>query len=144
MKAVRALMKDESDKSNLAFLDPSATKVKGWSNDANVVLASAERMGNRALVLAICGAILGTIGNVGGMVSYANKFGTAGAIISALPSGIGLLCMGLAVLMAVIVVGFEVYCKFKQGKKIGATFWSAVGAIVVVVLYFVLQRFFVV
>ena len=141
MKAAKALEKEGSDKANLAFLNPKETKVKGWSNDSNVILASAERMGNRALVLAICGVVLGILGLVGGTVSTANNLGMGGVLISGLPSGIGFLCIGLAVLMAVVAIGSEIYRKLKQKQKIGTTFWTALGAIIVVILYFVVQRF---
>lgn len=50
MKAAEDLANQKPDKSNLAFLGPKATKVKGWSKDPDVISADAERMGNRALI----------------------------------------------------------------------------------------------
>ena len=141
MKAVKALAKEKPDKANLAFLNPKETKVKGWSRDADVIMASVEKMGNRALILALCGMVLGIIGAVGGTVSNVNRLGFGGVMISDLPSAVGLLCMGLAVIMAIIVVVCEIYGKVKQKKRFDATLWSAIGAIVVVILYFVVQRF---
>lgn len=139
MKAAKALAEEKPDKSNVAFLDPKETKTKGWSNDTNVILVSAERMGNRAIILAICGVVLMIIGFAGGMVTETSKLGMAGMLISSLPSGVGLLCMGLAVLMAIIAIGSEIYRKVKMGRNFSATFWSAIGAIGIVVLYFVAQ-----
>ena len=42
MKAIRDLDENKADRANLGFLDANPTKVKGWSNDPNVILASAE------------------------------------------------------------------------------------------------------
>lgn len=141
MKAAKAIAEEKLDKVSVAFLDSKETKVKGWSNDSNVILATTERIGNRALVLAICGVVLGIIGWAGGAVSSTNKLGMGSVMISGLPSGIGFLCMGLAVLMAMVAIGGEMYRKIKQRQKIGTTFWTALSAVIVVILYFVVQRF---
>ena len=66
MKAVRALETEKSDSANVAYLDPQTTKVKGWSSDKNVILASIERLGNRSVVLAVAGVALGVVGYGGG------------------------------------------------------------------------------
>ena len=70
-----------------------------------------------------------------------SKLGMAGMMISGLPSGVGFLCMGTAVLMAIIAISSEIYGKVKRGRSLSATFWSAVGAIVVVTLYFIVRQF---
>ena len=57
MKAARALSDEKPDKVNLAFLGPNMTKVKGWSSNPNVILASIERMGNRSMALALGGIV---------------------------------------------------------------------------------------
>lgn len=141
MKAAKAVAEEKPDKSSLAFLDPKATKVKGWSNDANVIVANAERMGNRAVVFAVCGMVLDIIGTVGGMVTSANNLGMGGLIISGLPSGIGLFGIGLAFLMAVITVGVELFYKLKNGRKMTMATWSAVAAIAVCVGYLWVKMF---
>ncbi|MBQ1298276.1 hypothetical protein IIY24_00345 [Candidatus Saccharibacteria bacterium] len=139
MKAARALAEEKPDKSNLAFLDPATTKAKGWSSDKNSILASAEKIGNRAIILAISGVVLAVIGYVGGMVSLGFNLGVGGVIISGIPSGIGYLCMGIAVVMAVVTVGSEIYFKIKDGRKFSSGFSSAVASLVVVLVYFVLS-----
>ena len=141
MKAAKALEEEKPDKSGLAFLDPKATKVKGWSNDPDVIIANAERMGNRALIFAVCGAVLDIIGMVGSMVTSANDLGMGGLIISGLPSGIGMLGIGLAFLLAVITVGVEVFYKLKKGRKVTSATWSAGAAIAVCVGYILLKLF---
>ncbi|MBR3228787.1 hypothetical protein IKF67_00940 [Candidatus Saccharibacteria bacterium] len=134
-KAAKALAESKPDKSNLAFLDAPDTKVKGWSSDSNVILAHAEKMGNRSIILAVCGVVLSIIGYVGGIVSATANLGLASIIISGIPSGIGFICMGLAVLMAIITIAGEITNKVRKGRKFSSTFWSALSAIIVVVLY---------
>ena len=143
MKAAKDLNEKVQEKSNLAFLDPSNTKVKGWSNDKNVIMASMERMGNRSVILAVMGVVLGVIGYAGEMVSNLSKLGMAGAMIGGIPSGISYVCMGLAILMAMITIGGEIYNKIKLGRHFSSSMWSAVGAVVVVALY-LLVRFLVI
>lgn len=139
MKAARALLNEKPDKVNLAFLDPNVTKVKGWSNDPNVIFASIERMGNRSMALAIGGIVLPVIGYVGGMVTSSFKLGMAGVIISALPSGAGMILVGLAILMSLIVIGTEIAYKIKNGRKFSSSFWTAVGTLVIVALYILIS-----
>lgn len=139
LKAAKDLNERTQDKSNLAFLNPTDTKVKGWSSDKNVMMASIERMGNRAIVLAIAGVVLGVIGYVGGIVSDLSNLGAAGAIISGMPSGISFICLVIAVIMAIITIGGEVYNRVKLGQKFSASIWSATGAIVVVTLYLLVR-----
>lgn len=140
MKAARALSNEKQDKTNLAFLDPNMTKVKGWSSDPNVILASIERMGNRSMALALGGVVLSVIGYVGGMVTTSFKLGAAGMMISGLPSGAGMILVGLAILMSLIVIGTEIVYKIKSGRKFSSSFWTAIGALVVVALYILVLR----
>lgn len=139
MKAVRAIEAEESNKANLAYLDPQMTKIKGWSRDPNVILASAERIGNRSIVLSISGVALSIVGYAGEMVTSTFNLGMAGVMIAGLPSGIGFFCMALSVLMAIIAIGSEINCRIKNKRKFGATFWSAIGAIFTVVIYGVVR-----
>ena len=139
MKAARALADSKSERSGLEFLDPKKTKVKGWSNDADVIIASIERMGNRALILAIAGIVLSIIGAAGGAVSSANNLGAAGALISGLPSGLGMFMIGIGILMALITIGVEVYYKLKAVRKLDSSFWTAVGTMVVVGVYIAIR-----
>ena len=139
MKAAEDLVNQKPDKSNLAFLDPKATKVKGWSKDPDVIRADAERMGNRALVFAIAGVVLSLIGYVGGMVASSFKLGLGGAIVSGLPSSIGYICLAIAVLLGLIVMGQELYLRIKRGTKLTSVFWTGFSAALVVVVYLAIQ-----
>lgn len=139
MKAAEDLVNQKPDKSNLAFLDPKATKVKGWSKDPDVIRADAERMGNRALIFAIAGVVLSFIGYVGGMVASSFKLGLGGAIVSGLPSGIGYICLAIAVLLGLIVMGQELYSRIKRGVKLTSVFWTGFSAALVVVVYLAIQ-----
>lgn len=138
-KAAKALADAKPDKSNLAFLDTPSTKVKGWSNDYNVILAHIEKIGNTSVILAVCGVLLNIIGYVGSLVSATSNLGLAGVIISGIPSGIGLICTGLAIIMAIITAIFKIIDKVKNGRKIDSTFWSAISAVVVVIAYFLVR-----
>ena len=122
MKAAEDLMNQKPDKSNLAFLDSKATKVKGWSKDPDVIRADAERMGDRALIFAIAGVTLSLIGYVGGMVTSSFKLGLGGAIISGLPSGIGYICPAIAVLLGLIAMSQELCLRIKRGTKLTSVF----------------------
>lgn len=139
MKAIRDLDENKADRANLGFLDANPTKVKGWSNDPNVILASAERMGNRSIALAVVGVMFSIIGFAGSIVSSTFKLGTAGGMISGIPSAIGGVCMGTGVLMGLIAIGSELYNKRRFGRKLTSTFWSGVSAIAVIVVYFLAQ-----
>lgn len=139
MKAAEDLANQKPDKSNFAFLDPKATKVKGWSKDPDVIRADAERMGNRALIFAIAGVMLSLIGYVGGMVTSSFKLGLGGVIISGLPSSIGYVCLAIAVLLGLIVMGQELYLRIKRGAKLTSVFWTSFSVILVVVVYLAIQ-----
>ena len=130
---------NKADRANLGFLDANPTKVKGWSNDPNVILASAERMGNRAIALAVVGVVFSIIGFAGSMVASSFKLGAAGAMIASLPSVVGGVCMGTGVLMGLIAVGSELYNKRKFGRKPTATFWSGLSALAVIIVYSLAQ-----
>jgi hypothetical protein len=138
LKAARDLNTKKPEKANLAFLGPKLTK-GGWSKDTNAILASAEKIGNRSSILAFAGVVLGIIGMAGDIVSELNNLGLAGVMIGGLPSSISYFCLGLAVLMAAITVGSEIYYKIKQSRKFSSSFWSAIGAISVVALYFTVR-----
>ena len=134
-KAAREVEKEQSSKVNVSYLDPRLTKVKGFSRDPNVIRANTERMADRSVIFAIGGVVLNIIGRVGAMVATTSRLGAAGAMIAGLPEAIGMFGMGLAVLMALISGGSEVVFKLKYGRKLGAAFWSAVGAIATVAIY---------
>ncbi|MBR0372891.1 hypothetical protein IJH72_03080 [Candidatus Saccharibacteria bacterium] len=139
MKAARALAEGKPDKSNLAYLDPKTTKVKGWTTDPDVILASIERLGNRAVVLAVSGIVLSIIGQAGGVISETFNLGLGSMIISGIPGGVGLFCMGLAVIMAIVVMGGEIFYKVKQGRKFSSAFLTAGVSIFLIVLYGIIQ-----
>ena len=138
MKAAKAFAEEKPDKSNLAFLDPKSTKVKGWSNDPDVVLADGEKMGNRALILALSGIVLLFLGTAGSFVSSVYNLGLAGVVFEIL-DWVGLACMALAMLMALVGVSCEVYLKIKKKRKYSVAFWSSLSAILLVVAYFVIR-----
>ncbi len=134
MKAARALAAEKND-TNVAYLEPKMTKVKGWSNDPNVILASAERIGDKMVVLALAGVVFGIIGILGGIVVETFQLGLAGMMISGLPDGVSFLCFGIAVLMAIVVIGSEIVYKIKNKRKFSPALWSAVAAIIITALY---------
>ena len=138
MKAARAMADEKIDKTNLAFLDPKSTKVKGWSNDPDVVLADGEKMGNRALIFAISGLVLSSIGAIGGIVSSTFNLGLAGAVL-AIPSGISLVCIWAAVLMALVAIACEIYLKVKKARKFSVAFWSSICTIVLIIIYYAIR-----
>ena len=139
LKAAKDLEGQKLGESNLAFLDPKTTKVKGWSNDPDVILASIERMGNRALICAVAGVVLSLIGYVGGVVTASYNLGLGGIIISGLPSGIGYLCLGIAVLFGLVAMGGGLYLKFKRNTKLSSVFWTGFSALLIVLLYLIVQ-----
>lgn len=139
MKAARALGEGKPDGTNLAYLDPKMTKVKGWSSDKNVILASVERLGNKAIILAFAGVALGVIGYGGSMVTTTFQLGMAGIMVSGLPSGLSFICLALAVIMALVVIGSEIICKIEDKQKFSVAFGSAIGAMVVVVIYILIR-----
>ena len=139
MKAARALETEKPNSVSLAYLDPKATKVKGWSSDKDVILASVERLGNKSVILAFSGVALGVVGYGGSMVTTIFHLGMAGVMVSGVPSGLSFICLGLAVIMALVVIGSEVTRKVKDKQKFSAAFGSAVGAMVTVVIYVLIR-----
>ena len=138
MKAAKAIAEEKSEKTNLAFLDPKVTKVKGWSTDPDVILSSSERMGNRAIILALGGVVLDFVGSVGAVVSSTFNLGLGGVILD-IPSAVGLFCIGLAILMAIVAIGCEIYLKIKRGRKFSVAFGTSLWAIGIVILYMVIR-----
>lgn len=138
MKAARALAEEKPDKSGVAFLEPKSTKVKGWSNDSDVVLADGEKMGNRALIFAIAGMILSFISSMGSVVSSTFNLGMA-VVILEIPGLIGLVCVAIAILMAIAGISCEVYLKLKKGRKLSLAFWSSFITILLIVIYYVVR-----
>ncbi|MBQ2623320.1 hypothetical protein IJG12_03305 [Candidatus Saccharibacteria bacterium] len=136
-KAIQALEDEKPSKANLAFLDPKSTKVKGWSKDSDVVSADSERMGNRALILALSGVFLGIIGYFG---SKANT-GFGDIIISGLPSGLSSICLGIATILGMVVTGMELYWRIHQKKKLTLSFWTGLSAVLIVVIFFIVKTF---
>ena len=139
MKAAKDLANQKPDKSNLAFLNPKATKVRGWSKDLDVIKTDVERMSNRALIFAIAGVTLSLIGYVGGLVTLSSNLGIGGVIVSGLPSGIGYICLAIAVLLGLIVMSWESYQKIKRGVKLTSAFWTGFSAIIVAFLFFIVR-----
>ena len=140
-KAEQALAAEQPDKTNLAFLDHKSTKVKGWSNDSDVIRASVERMGNRAIVLAVAGIVLFIIGYAGAIIVSNSRLGMAGVIISGLPTSVGMISMGIAILMAIITIGNEIINKVKSKRKFGSPFWTSAAAILLVIIFYLIMHF---
>ena len=140
MKAAQALAEEKPNKVNQAYLDPKATKVKGWSNDPDVILANAERMGNRSMIFALGGILMSIIGYTGGIVTSTFNLGLGGVVISGLPSMIGKFCVFAGVLMSLVTVGCETYFKFKNRRKFSAVSWTALVTLGLVALYILILR----
>lgn len=136
MKAAQALAEEKPDKVSASFLDPKATKVKGWSSDPDVVLADGEKMGNRALIFAFAGVVLSFISSMGAIVSSTFNLGMAGVILE-IPGWVGFALIVVAVLMALAAISCEAYLKFKKGRRLSPAFWSSVVAIALIVVYYV-------
>ena len=136
LKAAEAVKKEEEKfgRVNLAYADPKVTKVKGYSRDLDVVLASSERMGNRSIILVVGGVVLAVIGDVGGVVSSTFNLGLAGLILD-IPGAVGWLLMGIGGLMAMATIVCEVYFRFKNGRKMSVAVWSAIPAVGVILVY---------
>lgn len=138
-KAAKALEEEKPDKTNLAFLEPKATKVKGFSNDKDVLLASLERYADRSFVFALVAVVLELIGWAGEMLSSVARFGEAAAIISGIPSALSFAAVALAAVTATVAIVGELYFKFKYNQKLGSPFWSAIFALPTIAIYFFLQ-----
>ncbi len=135
MKANRALAKESLDASALAFLDPKVSH-KGYSKDASDVVRSFERFANISVVLAGAGLLFGIIN----YVAASADLGTGGAVLTAL-TGIGeKVVVILAAFLAVLVLGATIFYKIKDKRRVGAELGTAIGAIVLLVLYLILFR----
>jgi hypothetical protein len=139
-KAAEAVRKEQEKqgKVNLAFL-PVSTKTKGWSSNPSVILADAEKMANRSLILALSGILLIIIGDMGGVVSSTFNLGMAGVIL-AIPGGLGYLCVAAGMLIATVVAGYGIYAKIKKGQKLESAFWTVLWTFAAVVIYISLKK----
>ena len=112
-KAAKALEKTESDKTALAHLDPKPAKTTGFSRNQETVIRAVEKFANASIIFVIAGVALSFIGRAGGIVSNVNNLGMGGAIISGLPLTLGLACLAVAVVAAVIGIISSIYTKIK-------------------------------
>ena len=141
MKAVKALAEEKTDKTNLAFLDPS-TKVKGWSSDLDVIFARAERMSNVSILFAVLGVVFGLFSSVFGVVAEVNNLGLAGAgisivigVVKVIGIGVGVLT-GLVALICTLVIARRAKRKVKH-IIIASCFSLGLIAVYYLVLYLV-------
>ena len=139
LKADKALADEQPSKANLAYLDPKRTKVKGFSKDKDVILASLERYGNRSFLFAILAVVFEIMGIAGEMVTRVGNLGSAGVMIAGVPSGLAMVLLGLAGISVIVAISGEIYFKAKTGRKFGSAFWSAVFAVPVIGVYFLIQ-----
>ena len=139
LKAAKALAEEQPSKANLAYLDPKHTKVKGFSKDKDVILASLERYADRSFIFATAAVLFEAIGKIGALVTMTNHLGSAGVMISGIPDGIGMLLLGLAAISVVVAICGEVYFKIKLKRKFGSAFWSAVFALPLIGAYFLIR-----
>lgn len=141
LKAAKALAEEQPSKANLAYLDPKHTKVKGFSQDKDVILASLERYADKSFLFALAAVVFELIGWGGATISSIARFGAGALIISGIPSAIGTILVGLSVISVVIAISGEVYFKIVMKHKFGSPFWSAIFALPVLGLYFFVQWF---
>ena len=138
MKAAKAIVEEKLDRTNEAFLDPKLTKVKGYSKDTDVILASAERIGNRALVLVICGLLLAFVARMGGYLVSVFRLGLFGMMFEILSAAAAFL-LGLGFIMGLVTIGFGLYYKCREGRRLTMAFWTALGAVGIVVVLVVVS-----
>lgn len=134
-KARRALEEQKPDAVGLACLGPQKKKIRGWSVDRNLLLTKTEKLGTWSVIFAPVGVVLLIISDAGSIVSEAGNFGLGGLVISGIPGGIGAGCLGIAAFLAVLVIGVELYCKFRDKRMFGTGWWSAVVGFIIVVVY---------
>ena len=142
MKAMRDLnVRSANGKASVgaAFLDPSLTHKKGYRRDPDAIMMSTEKFANASVVLAVAGVILSIIGMAGGAVSQMNELGAGGAIISGLPSGLGIFCLGVAVICAFIGLISSFAFRKKISNKSSSAIWTSVIALVIVGIYFMIK-----
>ena len=130
-KAAKALDNAKPDKANLAYLDPKSTKVKGFSRDRDVVLRAVEKFASASIVFVISGIVLNVVGRAGGIVSGVNQLGLGAAIISGLPSTLGMACLIISVVAAVTGIVSSIWAKIKYGTKTKYTLISSVITLVI-------------
>lgn len=61
-------------------------------------------------------------------------------MIFGIPEGLGNLCVGIGVLIAVIVIGYGIYAKIKNGQKFESAFETALWTLVAVAIYIALKK----
>lgn len=135
MKAARAINEAKPDVENLSHLDPGVGKPRGWTSDRWAVMSSAEKVANWAAILAPAGVVLGIIGDVGAIVGSVGRLGMAIALISAIPGGLGMICLWLAIFFGMIGSVTAIYYHARQGRKLGFVGWSSMVSVIIVVVY---------
>ena len=138
MKAARALNEAKPDINGVAALGPQQDKPRGWSSDSRLITEKAEKLGMWAAVLAPAGVVLMIISDVGSVVTEVGKLGLFGVLFSIL-GGLGLICFAVVIFFGLIGFVTAVYYRGKLGKKLGVAGWSGMGAIMIVVVYFLIR-----
>lgn len=139
-KARRALEGNKPDAEGLACIGAQKGKVRGWSADRDLLLKKTEKLGAWSVILAPAGVVMGMIADAGSIVGAVGGLGMASAIISGIPGVISETCLAVTVLLALIVMPVELYCKIKDRHKFGAGWWSVVVALAIVAVYVLVKQ----
>lgn len=140
-KARLAANGQKSDEAvNLAYLGVQQKKIAGWSVDRNLLLRKTEKMGTWSAMLVPVGILMEIIGQAGAIVVQINNLGLAGVMIAGIPSAIGAAALGMGTVFTVLVIAVELYLKIRDRREFGMGWWSAMGAVVMLVIYILLRR----
>lgn len=127
-KAAKALENTKQDKVALSYLEPSSTKVKGFSKNREVVMNSVEKFANASIVFALGGVILKLIARA--MEGY----------MAGMFDGIGMICFVVAVVAAITGITSSFYTKIKYKTKMNYTIFICIIALVVFGVYELSQK----
>lgn len=139
-KARQAVRNEKPDAVSLSYLDPKKNKVKGWSTDRRLISAKTEKLGTWSVVLMLAGIALTVISVAGSVVGSVGRFGMGGIIISGIPGGVGLTCMGVATFFAAMTIPIEWYYKVKDNSKFSVGWWSAIATIILLVIFMIIAK----
>lgn len=135
MKAAKALAETKADNSNLAYLDPRTTKIKGFSRGREAILLSVERLGNFSAVMVVGGVIIKLVmlSVIGLMLNSAGQY--MRAIIDDI--GMGAILVGMFVAVFVLLAAAWFYYKYRFRPR--SPIWTAGSALIIGVIYTVVS-----
>lgn len=127
-KAARSIEQSKSTQINSAFLDVKSTNLKGYSRDAESLVRGAEKIAGLGLGFAVLGIVVRWIARIIPDLS---------GVVTKILSIAGTVMLGIAIISAVVALGYCLYYRGKVKFDFKNVVVTAVAGLVVALIYIV-------